>query len=135
MARVITKWTIDEMLTEIKRRNQILSKLNRKRSSLLKKLASVDAQIRENGGNVDGRASRVKGSAPGTKRPRNDVSLPDAIASVLSKDKPMAAADIEKAVVKSGYKSGSANFKTIIFQTLGKDKRFKKAARGQYVLK
>lgn len=134
MARTITKWTIDEMMAEIKRRNRVLSKLNRKRNSLLKKLAGVEAEISNHGGKVGGTSVRVAGSS-GIKRPRNEVSLVEAIAATLSKDKPMTAADIEKAVTKNGYKSGSASFKTIIFQALGKDKRFKKIARGQYVLK
>lgn len=133
MARTITKWTIDEMMAEIKRRNRMLAKLNRKRTALLKKLAALDAEIAEHGGKP-GSTARV-GTVSSGKRARNKMSLPDAMASVMSKDKPMTASDIEAAVVKNGYVSNSSTFKTIIFQALGKDKRFKKAARGQYVLK
>jgi len=133
MARVITKLTLDEMLAEIKRRRKTIAKLNRKRDALLKKLAAVDAEIKANGGAAVGGAT--KAPRAGAKRPRNEMSLVDAMASVMSKEQPMSASDIEKAVLKKGYQSGSSNFKTIIFQALGKDKRFKKAARGQYVLK
>lgn len=133
MARVITTLTYDELRAEIKRRERTLRKLNRKRSVLLRKLAAVDAEIASNGGKAG--AIPVRGAKAGGKRPRNSVSLVEAMAAVMSKDKPMTASDIEKAVTKNGYQSGSATFKTIIFQALGKDKRFKKAARGQYVLK
>lgn len=134
MARTITKWTMDEMLAEIKRRNRGLSKLNRKRNALLKKIAAIDAEIQALGGKIGGSTAGAS-SKRAAKRPRNTVPLADAIHSVMSKDKPMTATDIEKAVTKSGYKTVSASFKTIIFQALAKDKRFKKAARGQYVIK
>lgn len=65
------------------------------------------------------------------KRPHNEVTLEDAIAGVLQ-GQVMGIPDITDAVLATGYKSGAANFKTIVNQTLIKSPRFKKVARGQY---
>jgi hypothetical protein len=43
--------------------------------------------------------------------------------------------DILEGVTSSGYRSGSANFRGIINQTLIKDKRFGQVERGVYELK
>lgn len=132
MKKTLRKLTIDEMLKEIKRRNQIISKLNRHRAQLLAKIADVEELIRASGGEIKNMAIRAGGVG---KRPRNEQSLPDAMASAMSKEKPMSVAQIEAAVTKAGYRSTSSTFKTIIFQALAKDDRFKKASRGLYLLK
>ena len=92
----------------------------------------IEEQIRAQGGEVKHGATRSFGIG---KRPRNEMSLPDAMASVMSKDKAMSVSQIEAAVTKAGYRSTSSTFKTIIFQALAKDSRFKKASRGLYLLK
>ena len=132
MIKVLKKMSINEMLVEIKRRNRLITKLNRKRALLLVKIDEIEEEIRKNGGEIKRAGLHAVGLG---KRPRNTQSLPDAMASVMSKDKPMSVAQIEEAVTKSGYRSVSTTFKTIIFQSLAKDKRFKKVARGQYALK
>lgn len=131
MKRTLAKLSVDEMLAEIKRRTSLIKQLNRKRAVLLTKLADVEAEIRERGGEV----KAVKASRAGGKRPKNTESLPDAMAKVMSKEKTMSVAQIEAAVTKAGYRSTSKTFGTIIFQALAKDKRFKKASRGQYALR
>ena len=63
----------------------------------------------------------------------DDFHIPAALAingSALS-----AYPQIADAASKAGYKSVSKTFHTIIYQTLARDKRFKRAGRGQYVLK
>lgn len=127
----ISKMSMLDILAEIKRRNKHIGKLQRRRSALLKKLAAIEQQIKTAGGALRG---TMKAAGPAARR-RNKTALPEAMIAVMSKDKPMRANEIEQAVIKSGYQSSSANFKTIIFQVLGKDKRFKKLTRGQYVLK
>ncbi|HMO51396.1 MAG TPA: hypothetical protein PKE26_09075 [Kiritimatiellia bacterium] len=124
------------MLGEIKRRNRLIAKLNRRRAQLLAKVKQIEEEIKAGGGEVKSVAVAAgrKGSA-GARRPRNRVSLADAIHEVLTKDKPLSATQIEQAVVAKGYKTSAGNFRTIIYQTLGRDKRFKKAERGRYVLK
>lgn len=131
MKRALKNLSVDELLSEIKRRNKEINKLNRRRATLLANVVEVEAQIRASGGEIkDVRSIRVGG-----KRPKNAMSLPEAMAKVMSKDKTMSVGEIEVAVNKAGYRSTSSTFKTIIFQALAKDKRFKKASRGQYALR
>jgi hypothetical protein len=132
MRKSLKTLSIDDMLSEIKRRNRLIAKLNKKRSILLVKVAEVEEQIRVNGGEIKRVGLRAAGIG---KRPRNAQSLPDAMADVMNKEKPMSVAQIEEAVTKKGYRSTSSTFKTIIFQALAKDKRFKKVSRGQYALR
>jgi hypothetical protein len=49
--------------------------------------------------------------------------------------KPMSVSEIMEAASASGYRSGSANFRGIVNQTLIKDKRFAQVSRGVYQLK
>jgi len=123
------KMSIDAMLAELKRRNRLITKLNRKRAGLMLRISAIEAEIGKNGGEIKGSQSFTG------KRPKNAQPLPDVMANVMKKDKPMSVAEIEAAVAKAGYKSVSSTFKTIIFQTLGRDKRFKKVSRGQYALR
>jgi hypothetical protein len=126
----LKKVSVDELLGEIKRRRQVVNRLKSKHLNLLKKVALVEAQIRASGGEI----KEVSVSLRGGKRPKNPASLPEMMIKVMKKDKPMSVAQIESAVNKEGYKSTSSTFKTIIFQALGKNKRFKKVARGRYSL-
>jgi len=127
MKKILTKLSVQEMQNEIKRRKRRLAVLETKRARILKKLTAIDAEIEAEGGT----ASLKTG---GGKRPRNKQSLPDTMVTVMSKAKPMSVAEIESAVVKAGYKTVSSTFKTIIFQTLARDNRFKKKSRGLYLL-
>lgn len=107
------------------RRKQI-SKLERERTKLMKKLDALDDQLRELGGNGRARGGRV----------RNEVSLNEAMAQVLrDAGQAMRVADIVEAVLATGYKTNSANFRGIVNQQLIKDKRFTSAARGLYQMK
>lgn len=119
------------MLVEIKRRTRLIAKLNRKRAVLLAKVADVEHEIKSRGGEIKSVGVPGKRGA----RPRNAASLPDSMAEVMSKDKPMNVNQIASAVTAKGYRSTSVTFHTIIFQALAKDKRFKKVARGMYALK
>jgi hypothetical protein len=114
------------------------NKLQRERAKLLQRLDQVDAQIRQLGGGGGARGGAGKGrGAGGRTRPRNEQSLVACIEGVL-KDagKPMKVGDITTGVEKCGYRSTSANFRSIVNQTLIKErKRFTQAGRGLYQLK
>ena len=56
------------------------------------------------------------------------------MASVLS-GKTMGVTELSEAVQKAGYRTTSPNFRTIVNQTLIKDKRFKRVERGLYTVK
>ena len=109
-------------------RRSELSKLRQKRAELQRDLDRVDRQIFK----IEGAGGRRGGNG----RVRNTRSLNDTIDEVLrSNGKPMRVPDIMDAVLKTGYRSNSANFRGIVNQTLIKDKRFHAPERGVYALK
>ncbi|HMP72947.1 MAG TPA: hypothetical protein PKE55_06735 [Kiritimatiellia bacterium] len=149
--RLLTALSTKQIIAEIERRKKKLGKLESKRVALVKQLVAIEEEISSLGGTTSsgdaprkpGKRGRPPKAVKATKtrrktgkRPKNTASLPEAMVAVMSKDTPMKAADIAAAVTASGYKSNSSNFKTIIFQTLGREKKlFAKKARGEYVLK
>jgi hypothetical protein len=105
-----------------------LTKLRKQRLDLQRDLDRVDRQIFK----IEGSGGRRGGNG----RVRNEQSLNDTIDQVLrSSGKPMKVGDIMEGVLKTGYRSNSANFRGIINQTLIKDKRFTAPERGMYQLK
>ena len=89
-------------------------------------------------GRKAGRPAAAKRSAKpkaGRRRAKNTVKLADAIVGVLSKDSTLSVPQIAAAVKAAGYTSKSKTFETIIYQTVARDKRIKRAGRGQYQLK
>jgi hypothetical protein len=99
----------------------------------VRKLAQLDAQLEASGG-AGGRARGRKRRGRRVRRARNKVSLAGTLVKVLSATKPATVMQAMEAVKQAGYKTKSRTFRTIVNQTLLKDKRFKKAKRGQYVL-
>jgi hypothetical protein len=128
-----TNLTIAQLQRVLNDKKAELDKLHKQRSQLQKKMNVLDRQIeRVNGGAV---GLRGLGGGGGT-RARNEHSLLDTIENVLrSAGKPLKVGDIMDGVVATGYRSGSANFRGIINQTLIKDKRFGQVERGTYELK
>ena len=113
-------------------RKSELSKLERQREELRRKLDGLDRQIIRLGGSM--RGSRARGGIGG--RARNERSLIETIEGVMrDQGKPMRVGEILDAVGATGYRSNSANFRGIINQTLIKErKRFSQADRGVYAL-
>ena len=116
----------------IRNRQRGLQKLERQRSKWQRKLDEVERQIAKVAGSA--RGSGRSGSA--RSRPRNELSLVEAISKVLSgAGRAMNVGDIAEKVRADGYRSGSANFRAIVNQTLIKERRrFKNAGRGMYRL-
>jgi septal ring factor EnvC (AmiA/AmiB activator) len=119
---------LDERRTE-------LSRLERQRAELQRKLDGLDRQIGKLGGGI--RAARGRLGAGGGSRARNARSLVETLEEVMrANGKPMRVGDIVEAVTATGYRSNSANFRGIVNQTLIKErKRFGQADRGLYELK
>jgi hypothetical protein len=113
------------------RRSQI-SKLETKRAKVLRKLKGIEDDIISLGGTVGG-SVRVTGSV----RASNTQTLPEVILQVLKgKASGMKVAEIVAASLAAGYQTKSDNFRSIVNQTLIKDKRFTKTGeRGVYALK
>jgi hypothetical protein len=137
MARTASpNFTIAQLEQLLTGRRAELTRLERQRSGIAKKLNRIDARIAALGGN--GRRGGGMGSGRMTAggRVRNEKSLNDTIEQVLGKGgKAMGVGDIADAVQAAGYRSNSANFRSIVNQTLIKDKRFASSERGMYHLK
>lgn len=119
------------LTTELRRRQRDLDKLVQKRDRLAAELSELDREIATVGG-AGGFGVTAGGSI--RRRPRNSSNLADALVSEL-KGKTMGVSEVADAVLASGYRTSAANFRTIVNQTLLRDKRIKKIARGQYTAK
>lgn len=116
--------------SELQRRRSGVRVFERKRDRLMTKLAALERKIQEHGGSAaSGGAGRRTGG-----RPKNTMNLVEALAGVL-KGRTMSVTDVSAAVQRAGYKTSSANFRTIVNQTLIKSGKFKKISRGQYTAK
>jgi hypothetical protein len=133
MARrsALSSFSLADFNRELARRHRTVGTLERRRAGLLTKVAALDAQIQANGGSVKGGWSTA---GVARKRPKNTVQLLDSLKDVL-KGKTMSVTEAAEAVQKAGYQTSSANFRTIVNQTLinnlGKG-GFKRVGRGQY---
>lgn len=106
-----------------------LNQKQKEHSRLLGRLHELEADIRQLGGSAGRRGRRGRGGG------RNAKSLVETLDEVLKGGKPMKVGDITEAAQKSGYRSNSENFRSIVNQTLIKDKRFVSAGRGVYQIK
>lgn len=123
-----TALSTTELHAELKRRQKKIGGLEKKYLRAMAKAEAVAEQIRALGGTAQGGTV----SLGGRKRPKNDSNLVEALAAVL-KGKTMGVTEVSAAVQKAGYKTSSANFRTIVNQALIKHtKVFKKVSRGQY---
>ena len=110
-----------------------LDSLIEKRKKLQDQIAELDGEILGVEGSVKGRGARGTSRSKVVAKPkrrrrraRNDVSLNSVVATVLGKSKKgLSSADIESAVLATGYKTTSKNFRPMIYQTLGKMKEAK----------
>jgi len=128
--RALNRVSTDDLKNELRRRIGRLETLQRKRERIAEQLAEVDSEIDALGGEIDGRTSR----RGGRKRPRNEMNLEDALASVL-RNKTMGVTEAAEAVQEAGYRTSSRSFRTIVNQTLINSDKFKRVARGQYTAK
>lgn len=127
-ARGLAGVSIDTLHAELRRRQTGLKSLQTRYAKSAAKTARLAAQIEALGGSVSG------GSFGRRTRPKNEMSLIEALASVL-KGKEMSVTNAAGAVLKSGYRTGAANFRTMVNQALIKSNRFKKVSRGVYTAK
>ena len=138
MARmnVTSGLTLPQLERRLEQRRREVAKLQRQRAKVQKRLDAIDARIESVGGFGGSSAGGGRANGAGRSRPRNDLSLPDAIHQVLTKaGGAVPVGEIADKVLAGGYKSNSANFRGIVNQALIKDKRFTSASRGVYQLK
>ena len=103
---------LERLLDERKAR---LQDLVQQRERLQKELDKLDAQI-QGAASVDGPLRRKIG---GKRRVKNEMSLRAAVQLVLNKNKKgLSLADLEIAILETGYKSGSSNFRNVVYQAV-----------------
>jgi len=125
--------SLDDLEREMRRRQSEVGRLVTKRDRLAAQVADLDSQIKALGGVSAGSFGTTAAGKP-RRRPQNESSLSDALLGVL-KSTTMSVTEAAVAVQKAGYQTTSSSFRTIVNQTLIKDPRFKKVARGQYTAK
>lgn len=129
MAAKLDEIPITEIQAELRRRQKDVTGLQKKRDRLAAQLAELDMQLAELGYAQEGMQGIM--GVPGRRRPRNEMPLTDALVDLL-KDKTLSVTEAAIEVQRAGYKTTSPNFRTIVNQTLLRDKRIKRVGRGLY---
>ncbi len=127
MARSLDRLSIAELNAELRRRQRSTGTLERRYARAMAKAAAIRAQIEELGGSVNGKAG-------GRTRPKNDMTLVEALAAAL-KGKTMSVTDVAEAVQTQGYRTNSNNFRTQVNIALINSGKFKRVGRGEYTAK
>lgn len=116
--------------TEVRRRQTAVQRLQRRHQNALLKAERLAEQIRELGGEPNGRTPGRTGKG----RPKNSAPLVVVLAKVLD-GKTLGVQDAADAAQKAGYRTNSSNFRTQVNIALIKSGKFKRVGRGQYTAK
>lgn len=118
---------------EIARRQKLLPQLIAQRDLLNRQIAEIQGldavEATEPAVPKAGRKTKRK------RRARNKVSLADTLVVFLARKPKVTVAEATQGVLDAGYKTKSKIFRTVVNQTLLKDKRVKKVGRGEFALK
>ena len=146
--------SVTQLQAELQRRAGSISQLQARRETLLAEVSEIEGEISLLSAAIGGSATRPtakrgrgrpkgsknKSSAGGAakrtaraggKRPRNSTSLEVALAKI-HKGKTIGVTTAAKAVQNAGYKTKSANCRTIVNQSLLRSDLIKKTGRGAY---
>jgi hypothetical protein len=118
----------DDLNRELERRTAKVIKLSQKREQLLKELTALDEQSSRAGGRGTANPRR---SSFGS-RPKNAMTLGDALAQSMDVRAQVSPAEASELVIANGYQTISRHFNMMVSNTLAKDPRFKRVSRGQY---
>jgi len=142
--------SVAELRRELERREKGGEKLRKQHAKLAKRLAALDAELADLGVAVPSRRGRKPGRMPGrrgpgrpkgsknkrgAKRPKNSMSLLEAIVSGVRVGSTVSPAQAAAAAKAKGYKSSSPNFGMMVANQLAKAPQFKRVGRGQYLHK
>ena len=144
MPRVkLSNLPVDQLHAEIQRRLRDLPKLTRQRDELTRQIEELEGLGLAKPAAEEKAPAKRRGRKPGPakgakggrrRKARNAISLSDALTGAMKAKGPLSVGDAMQAVQEAGYKSNSKIFRTIVNQTLAKEKRFKKVGRGTYAL-
>lgn len=132
--------SLADLQAELDRRQAAAGKFAARRDKLVADLAAIDRELAALGAAAPtGKRGpgRPKGSGKGSRGPRgpmpkNDITLPDAIAAAMEVRAVVSPQEAAEYVLKNGYKTNAKNFGMIVSNALAKDPRFKRIGRGQY---
>jgi hypothetical protein len=134
----LSKLSSADLRREIERRERELHALIAKRDKLAAELAALDAQIRELEGHSEPSRTRGRPAARGRHaklvlpRPKNSISLTDAIAMAVEPGATVTPTEVANLVLANGYQTAAAKFAMGVANALNKNKGFKRVGREQY---
>jgi hypothetical protein len=107
--------TVSQLERLLERKRARLEKLQHRRDQLLRQLARVDAQI----ASIGGARPLERTGRPKRKRPRNSMTLLQAVVDVLGQNKKgITLKQLAAKILEKGYKTASANFENTIYQII-----------------
>lgn len=127
-AASVESLSTEELHRELAHRQGQIRVLERRRDRLAAQLSEIEGELSSLGAMGGVTVNGVR------KRPKNDANLADSLVKTL-RNKTMSVTEVADAVRKDGYRTSAENFRTIVNQTLIKDKRFNRVSRGQYTAK
>lgn len=131
----LPKISMELLRKELQRRQGRIRGLLKKRSKLVSKIATLDAQIVVAGGRVTAHSNGTVPASAARKRPKNEMKLADAMVKAMG-GKSMSVPELVEAVKKIGYRSNSPNLRSMVAQRLISEKAlFKRVERGVYAVK
>lgn len=131
MAKKRKNLSVSDLEQLLHQRVSQLETLVEKRKKLLAEFEALDQEFQRLAGTSLGTVGKTTGRSTRSKvvakpkrkrrRARNAVSLTSVVQQILSKNKKgLSTADIETAVLDTGFKTTSKNFRPMIYQSLGK---------------
>lgn len=111
MSEAAENLSVAELQQMLKKQQSRMNQLQKRRERLIEQIQEIDTEIAEISG----------GGETGNVRFRNSQSLEEVICDVLAKNKKgLGLAELTAAVEKTGYQSGSNNFKNVVYQNVYK---------------
>jgi len=126
MSDVAENLSMAELQQMLKKQQSRMQQLQKRRERLVEQIEEIDEEISQISGGGEG----------GNVRYRNSQSLESVICDVLAKNKKgLGLAELTEAVEKTGYQSGSSNFKNVVYQNVYKSEYVTRDDKtGKYVL-
>jgi len=129
MAKKRKNLSISDLEGMLEQRLSHLTNLIERRKDLQDQISNLDREIQAVGGGAGAAPKAKVGLKVGVKkkvrrrRPKNQAALPTVVRETLAAHKDgLTTSDLEAAVLATGYKTNSKNFRAMIYQCLGKDK-------------
>ena len=133
MAKSTKELSVATLERLLHKRKSLLETLTDRREKLQRDLAKVEQRITS----LEGRRNGSSTATRRRKRPKNAKPLAKVVTDVLSRSKTgLPLAKLSEKVLATGYKSGSSNFKNVLYQCLYNSPQVvHEAETGNYKLK